>query len=233
MKNDEFKKQVEYILKEIDAGKKVTLNLKKGENTAKLTVGKDGAKKFKPPTDPNAALDVGKSPVPMASLNFDSAPSISDEEIVQKIRNAGSSTHVMPLAASATLPKVVLTRDDQRKVWILFDDCSYQPDKIEPTCTITAPKNFEFDLASIPRVFWSILDPPELSLAAPLFHDLIYRVGGVLPTGQLTPDGALIFTRAEVDALFLELMTKAGIPRWKRQAAYLAVRGFAGFAWKK
>jgi hypothetical protein len=139
----------------------------------------------------------------------------------------------MPLAASANLPRVVLTRDEQRKVWILVDDCSYQPNNIDPLCTITARRNFETDLSSIPRVFWSIIAREELSLAAPLFHDLIYRCGGgKLSPQQLAPPDCHVFKRAEVDDLFLELMTRAGIPRWKRQAAFWAVRGFAGFAWK-
>jgi len=111
---------------------------------------------------------------------------------------------------------------------VLFEKCSYQT----AGHTISARAGYETDLASIPRLFWSILAPEELSLAAPLFHDLIYRCGGSLPEDGLNPFDGKLFERKEVDDLFLELMKKAKIPRWKRTAAYWAVRGFAGFAWK-
>jgi hypothetical protein len=130
-----------------------------------------------------------------------------------------------------SLPVVTLTHDDINNVWILAADCSYTTSNHK----VTAVEGFRTDLSSIPRIFWSLLDPPELSLAAPLFHDLIYRCAGKLPSsfGRIDPGDGFVFVREQVDALFLELMTKAGIPKWKRTAAYLAVRGFAGFAWKE
>ncbi len=62
----------------------------------------------------------------------------------------------------------------------------------------------------IPRLFWALMASCELSLLAPIMHDLIYRSGGrvILPHGEVTPAGK-IFERKEADDLFPELMTRA------------------------
>lgn len=59
----------------------------------------------------------------------------------------------------------------------------------------------------------------ELSLVAPVVHDLIYRSGGrvALPDGEIsTPD--TIFSRKEADDQFLEFMTRANVAYWKRNS---------------
>lgn len=94
---------------------------------------------------------------------------------------------------------------------------------------ITVPKGFVYDRASIPRVFWILIDKDSLSNVAPLFHDLLYRYGGRLPQSHVSPYRT--FTREEADRLFLELMTKCGVISWRRKAAYEAVRNLAGSHW--
>jgi hypothetical protein len=226
-----LKKQVEEIDKRIAAGETVRVKLTKDNNFAHLKVYKKRASHVsrKEALAASAkAPDVGAAAGDQSfSLDF-GADDITDDQIIAKIKKASG---LFLAAAVGPLPVVILTRDDVRGIWILAAACSYAPDNMKPEHTITAVKGFEFDLASIPRIFWSILAPEELSLAAPLFHDLLYRRGGKLLAGELAPPGH-IFKRAAVDTLFLELMTKAGIPKWKRKAAYLAVRGFSGFAWK-
>ena len=64
--------------------------------------------------------------------------------------------------------------------------------------TITVPAGFEFDLSSVPRIFWSLIAPFELSIAAPLLHDFLYRYGGKPPVGSVSP--ARTYTRAEASA---------------------------------
>ncbi len=232
MNNTKLKKQIREINKRIAAGETVAVTLEGEEQSAHLAVDTEGARRLKQkPNQPaeNAALRVdvaGKT----FSLDFDAADDISDAQIAEKIRQTVELSPPAGIAADiGDLPRVVLTRDEAKRVWVLFEKCSY----LTAGHTITAPANYETDLASIPRVFWSILAPEELSLAAPLFHDLIYRCGGNLPEDGLNPFDGKVFERKEVDDLFLELMKKAKIPRWKRTAAYLAVRGFAGFAWKE
>lgn len=81
------------------------------------------------------------------------------------------------------------------------------------------PAGFLFDLASIPKPLWVLLGPHELSVLAPLVHDWVYRTH---PLGM---------TRSEADRLFLLAMTDEGVGRFRRRAAWLAVRLFGWFAW--
>jgi hypothetical protein len=115
--------------------------------------------------------------------------------------------------------------------WLLAEDCVYITND---GFTIIAKSGFKTDLASIPRIFWALIASFELSITAPVFHDLIYRSAGevALPDGEVIPIGK-IFTRQEADDIFLELMTRAKISYWKRNVAYLSVRHFAESSWRK
>ena len=88
--------------------------------------------------------------------------------------------------------------------------------------TFVIPRGFEFDGASIPRMFrMSVASPldPETARAG-LAHDYIYR---------LQPEG---WTRAEADLMFLCFMLEDGLPINKALKAYFAVRIFGGAAWE-
>ena len=129
--------------------------------------------------------------------------------------------------AGKDLPDVPVTYRTRDNIWVLMADYFYQS---ESAHHLTAYKDFKFDLASIPRVFWLVVASFELSLPGPLFHDLLYQNGGKLPIRQVEP--YYHFSRKEADQLFLELMEKSGVPFWRRNIAYQAVRQFAGFAWQ-
>jgi hypothetical protein len=96
-------------------------------------------------------------------------------------------------------------------------------------CTLFARKGYEFDLASVPRPVWPIIAPFELSILAPLFHDLIYEFKGNLPAESVTPFRT--FSRQDADDLFLRLMILERVPRWKRALAYTAVRSAGWTYW--
>ncbi|MGI8885796.1 MAG: DUF1353 domain-containing protein [Gaiellaceae bacterium] len=96
--------------------------------------------------------------------------------------------------------------------------------------TITAPAGFEFDLSSVPRIFWSLIAPFELSIAAPLLHDFLYRHGGKLPAGAVSPPRA--YTRAEADRMFREIMRAEGVSAWRRALGYATTRVFGRSAWR-
>lgn len=74
----------------------------------------------------------------------------------------------------------------------------------------------------------------ELSLVAPIVHDLIYGSAGTvaLPDSEVAPADKQ-FDRKEADDLFLELMTRSMVAYWKRNVAYLAVRAFGGSSWRQ
>lgn len=234
MNNEQLKKQVEEIEKLVADGKTVKLNLQKDKKSASLKIDNKGVRRDskKSLNEGNFGLNINTTAAKTFALDL-GANDISDAQINAKIKKASDLAKTMNIgAAVSVLPKVTLSRDDARAIWILENTCSYTPDKLNPGRKIIALQGFETDLSSIPRIFWSIIEPAELSLAAPLFHDLIYRRAGKLLQDQLDPFDDYIFERRQVDDLFLELMMKAGIPRWKRKAAYWAVRGFAAFAWK-
>lgn len=155
-------------------------------------------------------------------LNYNlSTLNITDEYIDQKIFDVFSKQN-----DSGTLPGVKVRQIGATKNYEVVEDYTYDSGKYK----ITVPKGFIYDRASIPRVFWVLIDKDSLSNVAPLFHDLLYRYGGALPTNQVTPYRK--FSREETDDLFLELMTKSGVNKWRREAAYQAVRRGAGIYWK-
>lgn len=102
-------------------------------------------------------------------------------------------------------------------------------DQRDGDTTITVPAGFEFDLSSVPRIFWSLLAPFELSIAAPLLHDFLYRYGGKPPAGSVTPPRT--YSRAEADRMFHEIMRAEGVSAWRRALGYAATRVFGRAAW--
>ena len=94
---------------------------------------------------------------------------------------------------------------------------------------ITVPKGFIYDRASIPGIFWVVIDKDSLSNVAPLFHDFLYRHGGKVEQKYVVPYRT--YTREQTDDLFDELMKKSGVVDWRRKAAHKAVRTLSGPYW--
>ena len=119
-----------------------------------------------------------------------------------------------------------LSYDPRQKLWKLEKDYTYEYDGNE----INVAADFKFDLSSVPRPFWWLIAPFELSIVAPLIHDYLYLYKGRMCPGATDPPKR--YTRKEADALFLRIMDEEGIARWKRSAAYRVVRTFSGIHWK-
>ena len=96
---------------------------------------------------------------------------------------------------------------------------------------ISVPAGWRFDLASVPRFLWWLIAPFELSLAAPLVHDFLYRRAGMPPRSAVEPYRT--FDRAEADRLFCLLMARQGVAGWRLVAAYVAVRLGGFLAWRR
>ncbi|WP_079942170.1 DUF1353 domain-containing protein [Salmonella enterica] len=77
---------------------------------------------------------------------------------------------------------------------------------------IEVPAGFVTDLATVPRIFWTLLPPDGKYAKAAIIHDYLY-------------DNALR-TKREADRIFLDGMTVLGVPKWKRTVMYWAVRLF-------
>ncbi|EGY4506765.1 DUF1353 domain-containing protein [Salmonella enterica] len=77
---------------------------------------------------------------------------------------------------------------------------------------ISVPAGFVTDLATVSRIFWTLLPPDGKYAKAAIIHDYLY-------------DNALR-TKKEADKIFLDGMTVLGVPKWKRTVMYWAVRLF-------
>lgn len=108
-----------------------------------------------------------------------------------------------------------LVYDFDQKEWVLNEAFIIKDDDI----ILLIPAGFTFDLASIPRIFWSIIGPMDLSIEAPLAHDYLYETR--------------CLSRAKADYLFRELMIKEGVRKSRAWIAWAAVRLFGRFAWNK
>lgn len=121
---------------------------------------------------------------------------------------------------------------------------------------ITVTKGFLFDGASIPSVARPFMGGCwALGFAPPLLHDFLYAWKGVLPYRvhevlakggwscaleppndlDFFPDSRAVWSRHDADRLFGRMMREANVPRWKRRAAYMAVRAavWHGIGWGK
>ena len=133
--------------------------------------------------------------------------------------------HANVSIARSALPSPVVSYDVTSRKWRL--EAAY--DYFDDPHRITVPNQFAFDLASVPRPFWWLIAPFELSIAAPLLHDFLYQHEGKPPGGAVTPPRT--YSRRETDVLFRTIMTEEGVPAWRSAAAYRAVRWFGAAAW--
>lgn len=90
--------------------------------------------------------------------------------------------------------------------------------------TITVPVGFRTDGASVPRIFWNLLDPWGPYFPAALVHDYLYSKAS-------TQRGHS--SRRQADEIFKEAMFNAGVPWPTRETIYRAVRLFGRRSYKK
>lgn len=157
---------------------------------------------------------------------------ISDEYIDSKLKLAFCRTR------SGRIPGVKVELKGTTGIWEVVEDYTYKIGSSDgvlasdfPACTLTVPRGFQYDRASIPRIFWVIISKDDLSNVPALYHDLLYRFGGRVPAMCIIPP-ELTFSRKQADDLFNHLMKETGVIDWRRKLAYQAVRGFSGFAWQ-
>lgn len=228
------------IGEKIEQGQTVTFNLNGGGRTLALRVSLEQVDEEPAPTafsSPRGSSSRSDNTSLVAAMtntySFDLGETnrkIASRDVHRLLMGAATrspASAAVPLQPA--LPNPAVTFDDPD--WILVDDCCYVA---LDGSVLTAKRGFRSDLASIPRLLWAIIASFELSLIAPIMHDVLYRCGGelVLPHGEVVPSGRR-FERKEADDLFLELMTRAKIAYWKRNVAYLAVRAFGQSSWQE
>lgn len=108
-----------------------------------------------------------------------------------------------------TTPAVLEMLDDYR--WRLAEPFEFWLTD-NPVDIIRVPAGYITDLASVPRILWSVFPPHGRYAKAAIIHDWLY-------------DNALR-TKAEADRIFLDAMTVLQVPRWRREVMYMAVSVF-------
>lgn len=104
------------------------------------------------------------------------------------------------------------------KKWVLRDEFSYDIGYKGSGNTITVPKGFVTDFASVPRVFWNIYPRWGKYGNAAVIHDYLYW--------------EQIFSRKKSDDIFLEGMEVLGVSYFDRKIIYNIVRLFSWISWK-
>lgn len=113
----------------------------------------------------------------------------------------------------------VSPRHGERK-WIVVEDIQYTFKSFWEPFTVYIHKGFEFDWASIPKIFHIFATPMWTdTLPWALFHDFLYRK-------QYT-------TREQADQCFNELMLFTKVKDSKRKYFYIWVRIWGWKAWNK
>lgn len=107
-----------------------------------------------------------------------------------------------------------------RVQWTVIDDVPYEVGAEGSGVTIFIEKGTTTDLASIPRIAWSLLPPDGPWTKAAVLHDALYRLRGeVARLGHPAP-----FTRKEADQIFYEAMGVVGVADVPRALIFKAVR---------
>lgn len=108
------------------------------------------------------------------------------------------------------------TSDQDECLWQLTKPLVYESDVAK--ATITVPKGFETDLASVPRLPLVYLLTGNTSNEASVVHDYLY-------TEHST-------TRAIADAVLREASAVTGVPGWRRWLMYVGVRVGGARHWR-
>jgi hypothetical protein len=109
---------------------------------------------------------------------------------------------------SAFLTPLKLDDDGDGIVMTLDADLVYQSDLLGKT--ITVPRQFATDFASIPRILWNILPQHGPYDRACVVHDHLYRAGGV--------------TQEQADNVLREAMKVCGCSWWQTFVIFRGVR---------
>lgn len=119
---------------------------------------------------------------------------------------------------------------DGRSLWGVHDGLTYRT-SIGGEATITVQPGFVTDLASIPRLVWTIYPPDGPWVKAAIIHDYLYGTSGtgVWKNHPSSISRATPYTRAEADDILREAMANRGVGLATRNVIWSAVRvGGAG-----
>ena len=166
----------------------------------------------------------------------------SDAQVLYTVRSMRGDSRA-GLDPDRLSQPVVVPISDTPRIYVLTEPYTYTWVKDGFVNLLTVPRRFKCDLASTPRIVWSILGllPDGLIRAAAVLHDFIYGHKGKLPHGshRRKKVGGVVWefvsepwTRKQADKLFARVMREAGVSKRRRRLAYLAVRVFGWTGWR-
>ena len=144
-------------------------------------------------------------------------------------------TDNMPLVQP--IPLITKNKSIFSKIKLLFKSRQWQLNKnfmikITDDQWLFVPAPFNFDFASVPKLFHSFLDPTGVLLVGSVFHDFGYRFNGLLTL----ENDELIFTKyskKEIDRIFRLVTEKVNNMTTTAFIAESAVKIGGYFAWKE
>ena len=103
-------------------------------------------------------------------------------------------------------------------LWIVKKGFVFYLDETR-TKTVTVPKGYLTDGASVPRVFWSFIPPWGSYGQAAVLHDYLCEY-----LSYMDGDKYVSLTRREVDNILLQAMSDLQVPKLTRVTIWAAVR---------
>lgn len=114
----------------------------------------------------------------------------------------------------------------------LLEALEYRVGSAESGEAITVPVGFETDFASIPWGLYNLFPPMGPWSRPAIVHDFLYWTrGSCFLDGRVYRTREAAYTRAEADGIFREAMEVVGVPAWRREVMYRAVRLGGGKGW--
>lgn len=119
--------------------------------------------------------------------------------------------------SSFTEPLILQPQDG---MWVTTRPLIYEIGKKGSNLLIVVPEGFKTDLATIPRLLWSVFSPfDSRTSAAVVLHDWLYTWQG--------------FDKSVADVIFYEAMGVLGVSQFKRILLYSAVIVCGSFYYNK
>jgi len=109
--------------------------------------------------------------------------------------------------------------------WILLEPFKWHVGDKNSEEIIIVPENFRTDFASIPRPVRAFINPVGRIKPAALVHDFLYSLRGKYEDR--------VYSRGQVDKIFLKIMEAVEMPWHQRTAAYAGVCAGGWIYWNK
>ncbi len=106
----------------------------------------------------------------------------------------------------------------QKDYWVVTRGFVYHHGEVGSNRITYVPEGYLTDIASVPRIFWSLVPPDGGYGQAAVLHDYLCEYLQYWVAGEIRH-----ITRKETDDVLMEAMIALGVPSWKRSMIYRAV----------